>query len=307
MIEEGFVLEPYYELVPDYKISPFNTNSVALNKSLRNSNKIYRYLNDRFGIDNWVLSSNGREAIFLALSDLELSKSDYITIFTTSGNSYISSCVTNEIEKFCNWSRKIEKNTKAILVNHEFGFPFKYLKELKKHNLPIIEDCAYSFLSSDVKNDVGMIGDYAIYSFPKIFPIQFGGLLVSKRSISNGGLNKPSKEYLVKVLSYYIKKSKEIIENRITNYFYLSALFEKIGLTPFFQLQEGITPGVFMFNAKHLSGKLPELKQILYKHGIQCSVFYGKDAFFIPCHQNLKKSDLDYFFAVVKKYSKELL
>jgi hypothetical protein len=41
-------------------------------------------------------------------------------------------------------------------------------------------------------------------------------------------------------------------------------------------------------------------KEWLNKHGIQNSVFYGEDAFFIPCHQNLNFSDIDYFVHVLK-------
>ncbi len=44
---------------------------------------------------------------------------DVVTILTTSGNFYISSCVTAEIEKFCKWDREITDQTKVIFVNHK--------------------------------------------------------------------------------------------------------------------------------------------------------------------------------------------
>ena len=37
-------------------------------------------------------------------------------------------------------------------------------------------------------------------------------------------------------------------------------------------------------------------------HGIQSSVFYGEQAYFIPCHQHLSTDDLDYFIAVIKSF-----
>ena len=47
--------------------------------------------------------------------------------------------------------------------------------------MPIIEDCAGSFFSKDKKDTIGKIGDFVIYSFPKMFPLQIGGLLLSNQ------------------------------------------------------------------------------------------------------------------------------
>ena len=40
------------------------------------------------------------------------------------------------------------------------------------------------------------------------------------------------------------------------------------------------------------------MKEHGWRHGIECSVFYGEEAFFIPVHQHLSEIDLDYFYAV---------
>ena len=58
------------------------------------------YFDERFGIENWKFTTNGRHAIEEALKNYNLSSSDIITILTTSQNFYISSCVTKTIEKF---------------------------------------------------------------------------------------------------------------------------------------------------------------------------------------------------------------
>jgi len=85
----------------------------------------------------------------LALRFYNLIKKDLITILTTSGNFYISSYVTNEIEKFFNWNRKISSKTKLIIVNYEFGYPYKNLIDLKKYNIAIIEDFAREHYSEN--------------------------------------------------------------------------------------------------------------------------------------------------------------
>jgi len=59
---------------------------------------------------------------------------------------------------------------------------------------------------------------------------------------------------------------------------------------------------VLLLNNKGIVKDLQEQKQYLFKHGIQNSVFYGEDAFFLPCHQNLSKADIDYFAFVVTNH-----
>lgn len=306
MISNGFVINPYKELLPDYKICPFSTDYIRINKKINSSSKIIEdYCKSRFFNKNYLFTENGREAINIALSYFNLGKNDCITILTTSGNFYISSCVTNEIEKFCSWSRKFEKNTRLIFVNHEFGFPFTNLSELKKYGLPIIEDCAHSFYSKDDNGDIGAIGDFIIYSFPKIFPVQYGGLLVTPKrveSLKPSSLNFEATEYLKKIVSYNIQNEKNIIKKRIRNYNYLKYKFFEYGIKPRFDLKKGIVPGVFMFKCEKINIELPELKKIYYSNGVQCSVFYGEKSFYIPCHQNLCETDLDYFFEIIKPF-----
>src|ERR1051325_4494905 len=181
MLVEDFVLSPDKSLLPAYRISPFNTSDIARNRALPSSaGGIDKYFRERFAERRWMYCESGRQAIHLALRALGLSPDDVVTILTTSGNFYISGCVTREIEKFCRWSREIEPQTKALLVNHEFGFPYEELRAIRRFNVPIIEDAAHAFASNNREQSAGHIGDFVVYSFPKFFPIQTGGLLVLK-------------------------------------------------------------------------------------------------------------------------------
>lgn len=300
-----FVLNPDPYLLPSYRISPFRTSDIAFNHTLPDNNGIEEYFDERFIGKKYQYTLNGREAINIALSYYRLQKDDVVTILTTTGNFYISSCVTNEVEKFCKWSRKIEINTKAIIVNHEFGYPYPALGELIKTGLPIIEDCAHSFFSKDKYNTIGNVGEYAIYSFPKMFQIQIGGLLVSNRECElpeSIQLRKAEKQYIKNVLSYHIQNKDEIIEKRLTNYSYFSLEYERFGLRERFKLAEGIVPGVFMFRKGENKIELAELKKHFYAHGIQCSVFYGEETFFVPVHQNLNITDCKYIVTVLNKF-----
>lgn len=301
-----FILNPDQYLRPAYRISPFRTKDIALNYNLPDSCLCDEYLSDRFAGRTIQYTLNGREALNIALSHFDLQSEDVVTIFTTSGNFYISGCVTAEIEKYCKWSREITPATKLILVNHEFGYPYADLVELKhKYKLPIIEDCAHSFYSEDENNSIGKVGDFVIYSFPKVFPMQIGGLLVSNLPDvlnENTALSADLLRHIKNVCSEYVNKKAEIIRARRSNYSYLRDKFAELGFKERFPLTEKLVPGVFMFSTKGSNIDLPQLKKYYYDHGVQCSVFYGENAFFLPVHQNLTKEDAEYFIEVIKVF-----
>lgn len=302
-----FVLNPDPYLVPCYRISPFTTNHIKSNFELPVSNQIDDYFLERFKGKNFYYTINGREAIRIALSNYKLHKNDIVTILTTSGNFYISQCVTNEIEKFCRWSRKIEGGTKVVLLNHEFGYPYNDILKLKEFGIPIIEDCAHTFFSQDKDNAIGKVGDFVVYSFPKMFPIQIGGLLVSNlpdKVIGTNHINNRSLRYIKDVLSHYIEKDTEIIQRRVSNYKFLRNKFLSLGFEERFTLHLDTIPGVFMFKTGSHILNLQELKKYYWEHGVQCSVFYGEKAFFIPVHQSLSEHDMNYFYEVMKSYLK---
>ena len=288
---------------PSYRITPFSTEDIKKNRHLMDSGVIKNYFDNRFIGKKYIYTTSGRSALNHALTSLNLNKEDNVTIFTTSGNFYISGCVTKEIEKFCKWTRAIEKNTRAILVNHEFGFPYEKLSKLKKYKLPIIEDCAHSFISQNYEKSVGRIGKYVIYSFPKFFPIQFGGLLVTDDDENNfKDISEEEKNYIKNVLSYNIVSQEKIILKRIENYRYLEQKFSKFGFTSRFELNEEIhCPGVYLFNT-HQKIDLNKFKLFMQSHGVESSIFYKEDAFFLPVHQKLELDDLDYFITLINHF-----
>nr|WP_321409428.1 DegT/DnrJ/EryC1/StrS family aminotransferase [uncultured Carboxylicivirga sp.] len=295
-----FVLNPDPYLLPSYRISPFQTKDIVKNHLLQDNDRIDSYFNNRFE-GQIIYTENGREAIRIALEQLELNKNDVVTILTTTGNFYISGCVTKEIEKFCQWSREILPETKVFFINHEFGYAFEDIEKLKNTGIPIIEDCASSFFTKG--NNIGTIGDYIIYSFPKMFPIQIGGLLINNTTSNiQHSIDKSKLNYIKSVLSKCIDKEDKIVAKRWKNYHYLRTEFSKLGIKERFEKIEGNVPSVFMFKTTGSKLNLPHLKEHFYNHGIQCSVFYGEEAFFLPVHQRLGKEDLDYFISVFKLF-----
>lgn len=294
--------DPY--LLPSYRLSPFNTTDVRKNARISATEALTaeHYLDMRFAERNYYYTQNGRAAINAALSFYQLKAEDVVTILTTTDNFYISGCVTREIEKFCSWSRKIEVNTKLLFVNHEFGFPRENMENLKAMGYPIIEDCAYSFFSQSEVGNTGAVGDFTIYSFPKMFPIQIGGLLTWKRELNfqpPSKLQTEEENYIKKVIGFYIKTKDALIEKRRNNHKIFENALQRVGCHPRLDMHEGIVPGVFLFTVPTLGSEmLPKLKERLWSYGIHCSVFYGENAFYLPLNQRLEEEDIYYITEV---------
>ena len=303
-----FVSNPDFFLLPAYRISPFTTYSIARNSDIHSSfsNVAIEYFNSRFGRDNWVLTLNGREAIHWALVLLDAKPTDQISILTPSQNLYISSCVTSTIEQFCFWNR--ERTGDIFFVNHEFGYLFEDIKELKKGNTPLIEDCCTTFFSQDSKSKIGLYGNFSLFSFPKFFSIQIGGLLVGKNVaaddsiISKLKINAKEQAYILKVVGFELNQMSELLQKRSTIFDYATSQFNELGFTLRFPNLQGVVPSVMLLNNNGIIKDLQKHKEYLNAHGIQNSVFYGEDAFFIPCHQNLTETDIDYFKFVTEQF-----
>ena len=300
-----FLVNPERFRVPQYSISPFSTEWVGKNyKILQSAQAINKDLLAQY-FGNFICLENGRSALNYALSHYKLQDDDEVYIITTTGNRYISGCVTREIEKFCKWSRQLSNKTKLVLVNHEFGTVCKEMDEVLKLNLPIIEDVAMSMFSTDGNKQTGNYGDFTIYSLPKFFPLQWGGLLkinTPDYDINSYKFDSNITLILQKLLSSYLNDVESNKQMRKQN----NALFERhfsqySGFKSRFNYSENETPSVFMCSTPP-SVNLDGLKTFLQQNGIESSVFYGENAFFVPVHQYLKEEDILFIVSLIKFY-----
>lgn len=284
-----------------YTISPFNLDGKRKSSNTDRYN-LLDYLNSRFG--KWRYTERAREAIKIALSYYALSEDDVVTILTTSDNFYISSCVTNAIETVCKWSRDIQPKTKVIFVNHEFGYPYEGIEKLKELGYPIIEDCAYSFFSESMDGKIGKVGDFAIYSLPKAFPMESGGILACNNSaiVLKSVLSDTAAEKIHIDLASSFRCIEQIKVARLYNYNFLLSNLKALGVKPYFDMHEGIVPGVFLFKW-YDTVDFPALKVYMQSHGVESSVFYGENAFFIPLHHLLTKDDMLYFCELLRNFN----
>ena len=300
-IYNGIIIDPSEFLMPKIRVSPLDQTALICPKSLETENVLPKIKN--FHGKHITIGIKARQLIEFALSQCNLKADDTVTILTTSGNLYVSNCITKEVEKFCKWSRLLSDKTKAIIVNHEFGYAYPDVRSLLKYNVPIIEDCAQSFLTE--ANDIGKYGDFVIYSLPKTFPMQIGAVLASKKPVDYS-IDKEKHDYIKTKLSQHANSVEEIRKKRLANYQYLKDSLQPIGIKPFFELKDGIIPGVFLCHWLECIN-YQKLKDFLTNNGIECSVFYGENAFFIPLHHNLTKSELDYMIQLIHFFYENMI
>jgi len=252
-----------------------------------------------------ILTQNGREAIHFALKDLALNPDDEVWIITTSKGPYVSGCITQEISRFCRWSMEKTSKTKAIFMVHDFGFPCELPPEAKALGVPIIEDCAYGigYFAEDSK--VGRIGDYLILSFVKAFPMQYGGLVGFRnrkpKQVYKTKMSLKSENALKVLLNNYWPTLSLASELRKNNYQKMDQAFKEMGLTPRYEVAKGVIPSAYLLAQKDFT-QSQALKVYLNKKGIESSIYYGCDGFFMPCHQKMGDAMLEYVVRNVKGF-----
>lgn len=291
------------DLVPQIDVTPFGSESfgVAPNDSV----DVDAVLTERFHGKPFTYFPRGKHAIYSILKHLCLTQDDEIYVTTTTGSPYLSVGVSTTIEEVCQWSRSLKQNTKAIFLIHEWGIVHPRAKELRElatsRNIPLIEDCAYAWQSGSA----GSYGDYVVYSFPKFFPIQYGGLLVgihfSDQEIWDRFqcLDVQKREQIRSALSSYMMSIDSICEKRRNNYMFLKELCENEDFEPFFSLKSDEVPAVFMLKVEN-EEKMKEIVARVSSFGIECGAYYHNNAVFLPIHQNLSKKHIEYIFGAAR-------
>ncbi|MEA3329359.1 MAG: DapH/DapD/GlmU-related protein [Nanoarchaeota archaeon] len=298
------------EIKPQINITPFDGRFLgAGDKHGYNTPRPNPVLLEEYlGREKWqgkecTFFPRGMYAISSLMKWLNLSPEDEICIKTTSGSKYISGCVTSAIEQTCKWSQEINEKIKAIFVIHEFGFVHPEIQKFREicneKNIPLIEDCAYAWESGDA----GKYGDYLIYSLTKIFPMQFGGILVGKKFEpqyiwDNFACYDEGKETVSKYhLSSHLPQLEKDNNKRIENYNYYLNIFGED--RTFFKLKEREVPGAFILKVEN-DERMKEIREYVLQFGIECGAYHHNNAIFLPVHQNLDTPQLDYIIGAVQ-------
>ena len=143
------------------------------------SKRFLEIIRQFFNSENIFFTSSGRGAINIGLKVLDLKKNDQVFI-----PPFLSSCIIDSITSIATPSLEFNKNTKAIILYHHWGYmqDIYAIKEyIKMKEIFVIEDCAYTFWAKYGEYDAGSFGDLSSFSLSKIFRITYCGLLKINR------------------------------------------------------------------------------------------------------------------------------
>ena len=244
---------------------------------------------DPYNKRNIFITKNGKEAINLLLSHLQLSREDEVLVVSSLNTKYVSKCVTCSIFNHAKPSKVFSKNTKLIYIIHDHGFPLKsfqkYKALAKTNNIPIVEDCAHSITSKFQKDNntkIGTVGHYTIYSFRKIFPIELGGLGFSNESEYTNFKQTHNETFNLIIFSLLAHRL-DYHNRRVSHYESLLSLTENSNkVLKIFD--ENISP--YCFSIIH---KNPNLFKNAFKKIsndlFECVTWYNLPLVSFPCHQ----------------------
>jgi hypothetical protein len=304
----GFLANPDYFYTPKISISPYdlkaNTGiSYVLDNDFSAKNSVFKILGN-----NVETSISGKDAILRVFKESIAKDSKTIAIVTTSGNRYVSKCVTDMLEKNLSKSIVDLEGADVIYIIHEFGKIIKeeIMRELRNQNKIIINDFAYSFGSlyysgrSDFQNEINLT------SLPKFLPVSHGGLysIPSELKKQDDEDTNPGKDLILKIEQKVLSESYLISSNlkRKENLNKILMNIKRCGIESYFDESEFV-PGVAMLKSS-IQLDLDKLKVDLNRVGIESSIFYGENAFFVPVHQNLTELEIDYISSMVDYFVK---
>lgn len=298
------IFEPPF-IRPDVRLTPFTSQDIP----------IYHGPSDTADLDvvkqffgpKITFMPRAISAIRALLIHLNISPDENVAVFKTFGTDYLTRCVSDPIKSVCQLSDSINPKTKAAFVVHEFGYPYTKIQKLKeqcvKLGIPLIEDCAWTYgavIDRDVK--VGHVGDYAIYSLPKILALPYGAILTGVEISDEDNWNRFQsldhfkRELVISKLGALLPKLASFNARRRDNWGYLASHFIKDGFEPLYALDEGVYPGAFLVSLDNYQDAFDRYQ----KFSVEVGRYYQRQALYLPVHQNLDTSQLDYVYAIFR-------
>jgi|GEM_PF-7004037 hypothetical protein len=293
------ILHPDPYLAPVIHMSPFSGKlDMEIYPCEMSEHEIINFTSDAlFGEQlNGLVTVNGREAIARTLEAIVTSPDFRISILTPSGSGYVSGCVTTEISKRCEYVYGEAADVDAYFMIHEFGRPMQPSAQVVNSGKPIIEDCAYACVTPDFRGGYGVVGDYIIYSLPKAFEMQYGGMLFIKdKSSTEVRRSSEPHPYLLSRLRLFIERLQQLNQQRLDVYHRMQSVAGNYGFEEVLAYDGKGLPHAFMVRM-YEDVDADRVKTYINRQGIESSFFYGGGAYFLPCHQNLTRAEIEYMF-----------
>ncbi len=189
-------------------LSLFLPNRWSEWRTFKHSSQVEAWFANQYHVKQAHTIDSGRAAIQLVLEALHLKPGDEVlvqaytclvvvnAICWAGGTPVFVDVLDNTTMDVTDAACKITNRTKAILIQHTFGFAADMpalLALAKKNHLFTIEDCAHAIGVYDKENKLlGSQGDAAIFSFgsDKVVSSGRGGIIVTKHQDLNQKLRK---------------------------------------------------------------------------------------------------------------------
>ena len=301
------------ELKPDIRLTPFHTAALTGLGDVHDSAQAHTHtaLSKKWPnrpLTFFPRAMYGIFALIRHLKEHDVHRRTDVYVTTTTDTHYVSSCVTSAIEQSATVKRKMTDNTFAIFAIHEFGFPHPRLAELRRmadeRNIPLIEDCAYGWNT----HGIGTVGDFAIYSLTKAFPIQFGGYVVG-HSFSHqelwtkyGCSDEGKQRWTECALARWIDAQESNTAKRRSNYAYFESIFGDS--QTFFPLPKEAEPGAYLLRCRD-EESMNTTSAFVRGFGIECGNYWKNSAIILPAHQELSTAHLEYIAGSVLATQRE--
>lgn len=158
--------------------------------------ELERIFRNFFGFKNAFSFNSGRSSLIAILKAMEIGRGDEVILQAFTCNAAVNPIlhagakpVFADIDDTLNISveevkKKITAKTKAIMVQHTFGYPAEVI-EIKKicldRGIYLIEDCAHALGAKFKGSYCGSFGDASFFSFgrDKIISSVYGGMVVA--------------------------------------------------------------------------------------------------------------------------------
>ena len=227
---------------------------------------------------------DGRTALLASLKEINLEKSDVVTILTSSNSQYVSSCVTSTVDKICNYNRQIGSETKAIIAISEFGYEIDLFKIRSAFEGPIIQDNAYAF-PLFFHNRRFVKPQFSIYSLPKFWGGASGGLLIKEPELEAYNKNKIDKLYALKNVA---------LRQKVYSYYETSDLPTEMRIIEITSDPNVCRSVCFIEISSLQLNELEQIKGIMQKLGIECTIFYPKPILLLPVNPTFNSTDVQF-------------
>lgn len=244
-------------------------------------------------------------AILSALKALDVEPGARVAVLSSLPESLPSPAVTDALDGYYQWTQKVHKDVRAILIHHRFGIPYQHLDQALNHGLPVIELCLDSFDSLVGTQRIGTFGDFAVFDFTRIFPMQFGALLVGKYYEDQevwdrfACLDVDKRNEVREQLGLYWDTRPQLNSRRKELWSEFHELFRLVGMEPVLPLDDTAIPSAFLFRALPMYPPRA-IQERLRQFGITAEIDEKEGWVALPCHQLITPQHRDYIFGAYR-------